>query len=173
MDVILDMVGGDYFPRHLALLATDGRLIHIAHGSGNKVELDLSTLMRKRLVVTGSTLRSRPVSEKRVLRDSIEQQVWPSFLSGRLRPVIDCHLSFGRGCGGASADGTRRTCRQDLAADGVGSQLIPPDDRPKGLTSGFAPGEIREAFPATGAGGNANLLLLSFPHAIESYSRAH
>ncbi len=90
VDVILDMVGGDYFPKHLALLAMDGRLIHIAHGSGNKVELDLSTLMRKRLVVTGSTLRSRPVSEKRRLRDSIEQQVWPRFVNGQLRPVIDC-----------------------------------------------------------------------------------
>jgi NADPH2:quinone reductase len=69
VDVILDMVGGDYFAKHLELLARDGRLIHIATLQGADVPLDLRKTMAKRLTITGSTLRSRPVEEKRRLRD--------------------------------------------------------------------------------------------------------
>ena len=64
VDVVLDMVGGDYFAKHIKVLAKDGRLVHIATTAGNKVELDLRALMAKRLIVTGSTLRSRSVEEK-------------------------------------------------------------------------------------------------------------
>lgn len=91
-DAILDMVGGDYFPHHIDLLAPGGRLIHIAHIGGGRVALDLSAVMRKRLLITGSTLRSRAVSEKSALARAVEQQLWPFFGSGALRPVV--HRAF-------------------------------------------------------------------------------
>jgi NADPH2:quinone reductase len=89
IDVILDMVGGNYFPKHLKLLAPRGRLIHIATQRGAEVTADLRLIMSKRLVVTGSTLRSRPVEEKTALRDQIEEHVWPLVESGVIHPIID------------------------------------------------------------------------------------
>jgi putative PIG3 family NAD(P)H quinone oxidoreductase len=89
VDVILDMVGGDYFPRHLQLLAPRGRLVHIAYSRGSEVTADLAVIMRHRLTVTGSTLRSRPVAEKTALRDSIRNRLWPHVAAGRIRPIID------------------------------------------------------------------------------------
>jgi NADPH:quinone reductase len=89
IDTILDMIGGDYFPKHIELLATGGRLVHIATSHGNLVTLDLRTLMMKRLTVTGSTLRPRSLEEKASLARAVEQKVWPLFGSGQLRPVID------------------------------------------------------------------------------------
>jgi len=89
VDVILDMVGGDYFPKHLKLLASKGRLIHIATTGGSQVTADLRTIMLKRLVVTGSTLRPRTVSEKFVLRNQILRQVWPLIEAGKVRPIVD------------------------------------------------------------------------------------
>lgn len=94
VDVILDMVGGDYFARHLKLLAPRGRLIHIAFTGGSHVSVDLRALMTKRLIITGSTLRGRPVAEKTHLRDAIEARVWPLFRSGALRPVVDRVYAF-------------------------------------------------------------------------------
>lgn len=95
VDVILDMVGGDYFPKHVDLLAKDGRLVHIAFSHGAEVTLDLRKLMSKRLVITGSTLRPRSVEEKTRLRDGVEQQVWPLIGDGKIkprkiRPIVDC-----------------------------------------------------------------------------------
>ncbi len=89
IDAILDMIGGDYFPKHIELLATGGRLVHIATSHGNQVTVDLRTIMMKRLLVTGSTLRSRSVEEKSALAAAVEQEVWPLFASGQLRPIID------------------------------------------------------------------------------------
>lgn len=89
VDVILDMVGGDYFAKHLKLLANDGRLVHIATTHGNEVSLDLRAVMLKRLVITGSTLRSRSVTEKTRLRDGIEEQLWSLVREGHVRPVVD------------------------------------------------------------------------------------
>lgn len=89
IDVILDMVGGDYFAKHLELLAADGRLVHIAFSRGAEVTLDLRKLMTKRLTVTGSTLRSRPGEEKRRLRDQVEQHLWPLIAQGTIRPIVD------------------------------------------------------------------------------------
>jgi len=94
VDVILDMVGGDYFPRHLRLLAPRGRLIHIAYSRGREVTADLALIMGKRLVVTGSTLRSRSVVEKTALRDSIRDRLWPHIAAGRVRPIIDRFFPF-------------------------------------------------------------------------------
>lgn len=89
VDVILDMVGGDYFPKHLGVLAPRGRLVHIAYAHGRSVTADLALIMQKRLTVTGSTLRSRSVAEKTALRDSILRRLWPHFAAARVRPVVD------------------------------------------------------------------------------------
>jgi NADPH2:quinone reductase len=89
VDVVLDMVGGDYFPKHVEVLGRDGRLIHIAFGRGAAVTLDLRSMMTKRLTITGSTLRSRPVEEKTRLRDGVEEHVWPLIRAGKIRPVVD------------------------------------------------------------------------------------
>jgi putative PIG3 family NAD(P)H quinone oxidoreductase len=89
VDVILDMVAGDYFSKHLKLLAQVGRLIHIAFSRGAKVDVDLRTIMTKRLIVTGSTLRSRSTTEKTRLRDEVEQRVWPMVDRAEVRPIID------------------------------------------------------------------------------------
>jgi NADPH:quinone reductase len=88
-DAILDMVGGDYFPKHIELLATGGRLVHIAYSRGSQVTVDLRTIMSKRLLITGSTLRPRSVAEKSSLARAVEQNLWPLFASGQLQPVID------------------------------------------------------------------------------------
>lgn len=89
VDVVLDMVGGDYFPKHIELLGRDGRLVHIATGRGAQVQLDLRKVMGKRLVLTGSTLRSRPVEEKQRLRDGVEAEVWPLLSEGKVRAIVD------------------------------------------------------------------------------------
>jgi putative PIG3 family NAD(P)H quinone oxidoreductase len=89
VDVILDMVGGDYFPKHLKLLAPKGRLVHISTTGGLQVTADLRAIMLKRLVVTGSTLRPRTVAEKTALRNQIEEHVWPLIEAGKVRPIVD------------------------------------------------------------------------------------
>jgi len=88
-DVILDMVGGDYIPRNLAALKDDGRLVFIAFLRGGRAEVDFFDVMRRRLTITGSTLRARPVAEKRRLRDAILATVWPWIEAGQVKPVID------------------------------------------------------------------------------------
>ncbi len=92
VDVILDMVGGDYVARNLELLATDGRLVQIAFLHGSRAQIDLNPLMRKRITFTGSTLRPRTVAQKGAIARAIEEQVWPMVEAGRLRPVI--HARF-------------------------------------------------------------------------------
>jgi NADPH2:quinone reductase len=89
VDVVLDLVGGDYFAKHLKVLARDGRLVHISTMAGNRVELDLRVLMAKRLIITGSTLRSRSVAEKTQLRDGVERSLWPLVEEGTIRPIVD------------------------------------------------------------------------------------
>lgn len=92
IDVILDMVGGDYLAKHIRLLALGGQLVHIAIPHGSQVTLDLRQVMSKRLVVTGSTLRARPVEEKSELIASLEQEVWSRFASCGLHPVVFSRL---------------------------------------------------------------------------------
>jgi NADPH:quinone reductase len=89
IDCILDMIGGDYFAKHVGLLATGGRLVHIAFSHGSLVTIDLRALMTKRLLITGSTLRPRTVAEKSSLARAVEQELWPLFANGQLRPIID------------------------------------------------------------------------------------
>ncbi|MDC4227564.1 MAG: NAD(P)H-quinone oxidoreductase [Candidatus Manganitrophus sp.] len=88
VDLILDMVGGAYFPRNLEALAMKGRLVQIATVQGAKVELDLRKMMFKRLVLTGSTLRGRSVEEKTALARALEKEIWPWLEGGRIKPVI-------------------------------------------------------------------------------------
>ena len=89
VDVILDMVGGDYIARNVAALRTGGRLVYIAFLGGSKVELDFLPIMLKRATITGSTLRPRGVEEKGVIAGELEREVWPLLDSGRIGPVID------------------------------------------------------------------------------------
>lgn len=89
VDLILDHVGGPYFPRNLDALATKGRLVQISTVQGAKVELDLRKVMAKRLVITGSTLRSRSVEEKSALAQALEKYIRPLLEQGAIRPVID------------------------------------------------------------------------------------
>ena len=89
VDVILDMVGGDYVQRNLSALAVEGRLVFIAFLRGAKVELNLAPVMMKRLTITGSTLRARPVAHKAPIAKALLEIVWPLLASGAIRPVID------------------------------------------------------------------------------------
>lgn len=88
VDVVLDMVGGPYFAKNLDILNTDGRLVHIAALKGNKVELDIGKMMRKRLTITGTTLRPRSPVEKGLIAVELKARVWPLLSSGRVRPVL-------------------------------------------------------------------------------------
>ncbi len=88
-DIVLDMVGGDYVPRNLACLADEGRHVSIAVQRGPRAEISLWDVMRKRLVLTGSTLRARSPEFKMLLAQEIERNAWPEVERGRLRPVID------------------------------------------------------------------------------------
>lgn len=88
-DVILDMVGGDYADRNLKCLKAGGRLVQIAFLKGSKVEIDMMRIMLKRLTVTGSTLRARPVEEKARLAAAVEETVWPWIEAGKIRVVAD------------------------------------------------------------------------------------
>jgi len=88
VDVILDMVGGDYVPRELKCLADEGRLVFIATLGGAKAELDIIEVQRRRLFITGSTLRPRPVEFKGAVARSLREKIWPLIESGRIKPVI-------------------------------------------------------------------------------------
>ena len=88
VDVILDMVGGDYVQRELAALADDGRISLIAFLGGSKANLDMNDILRRRLTITGSTLRPRPVEFKGKVAADLRAKVWPLIESGRIRPVI-------------------------------------------------------------------------------------
>ena len=88
VNVVLDMVGGDYVPKELRCLAEDGRLVFIAFLRGMKTEMDIGLVMRKRLTITGSTLRPRPVAFKGAIAKSLREKIWPLIESGRIRPEI-------------------------------------------------------------------------------------
>lgn len=88
VDVILDMVAGSYAPDNLQLLAEEGRLVMISAMKGKDVEIDLSLVMRKRLTITGSTLRPRDTTFKSAIARNLEQHVWSFIASGKIKPVI-------------------------------------------------------------------------------------
>jgi len=88
VNVVLDMVGGDYLPRNLDCLALEGRHVSIAFLRGPKVELNLMPVMLKRLTLTGSTLRARTAAQKAALAAAVRDKVWPLVTAGKVRPVI-------------------------------------------------------------------------------------
>jgi putative PIG3 family NAD(P)H quinone oxidoreductase len=91
-DVILDMVGGPYLARNVQALAEEGRLVQIAFLQGPKGELDLNAVMRRRLSITGSTLRPQSVEAKARIAESLRREVWPLLASGRIKPVLDAEF---------------------------------------------------------------------------------
>ena len=92
VDVVLDMVGGSYVAREVECLAEDGRIVIIAVQGGIKSEFNAGLVLRRRLTITGSTLRPRPVSFKAAIAQACRQHVWPLIESGRIKPVI--HSTF-------------------------------------------------------------------------------
>ena len=89
VDVVLDMVGGSYIARNIKALADDGRLIMIAFLGGSEANIDFSQIMRKRLTVTGSTLRPQSVAAKAMIAEELLNNVWPLLSCGKIAPVID------------------------------------------------------------------------------------
>jgi NADPH2:quinone reductase len=87
-DVILDMVGGDYIAREISCLADDGRIAMIALLGGAKANVDLGQILRRRLTITGSTLRPRPVAFKAAIARKLRERVWPLLESGKIKPII-------------------------------------------------------------------------------------
>ena len=96
VSVVLDMVGGDYLPRNLACLSDDGRHVSIAFQRGAKSDVLIPDIMRRRLTLTGSTLRPRTVEFKTMVADEIARTVWPYIEGGRLKPVIDSTFPLDR-----------------------------------------------------------------------------
>jgi putative PIG3 family NAD(P)H quinone oxidoreductase len=92
VDVILDVVGGDYAPKNLKCLALEGRLVQIAFLRGSRIECDWRHIMLKRLTVTGSTLRASPFERKATLARELHRKVWPLFERGELKTVV--HATF-------------------------------------------------------------------------------
>lgn len=88
VDVVLDMVGGDYVAREIACLADDGRIVIIALLGGAKANVDLGQVLRRRLTITGSTLRPRPVAFKAQIARELRERVWPLLAAGQIKPVI-------------------------------------------------------------------------------------
>ena len=88
VNVILDMIGGDYTPGNISSLAEEGRLVLINAMKGKDVQIDLAQVMRKRLIITGSMLRSREAGFKSAIAHSLEKHIWPLLTSGKIKPVI-------------------------------------------------------------------------------------
>ncbi|WPU98112.1 NAD(P)H-quinone oxidoreductase [Mucilaginibacter sp. cycad4] len=88
VNVILDMIGGDYLPGNIDSLAVEGRLVMINAMNGREVQLDLGKVMAKRLIITGSMLRSRETAFKATIAQNLEQKIWPLLSSGKIRPIV-------------------------------------------------------------------------------------
>ena len=88
-DLVLDMVGGDYIPRNIKVLANDGRLVQIAFLQGPVVELNFAMMMMKRLTITGSTLRPQSDLAKSRIAQDLREAVWPLIAAGKVKPVMD------------------------------------------------------------------------------------
>jgi putative PIG3 family NAD(P)H quinone oxidoreductase len=88
VDVILDMIGGEYFARNVDALAVEGRLVEIATLGGAKADLNIQAIMQRRLTITGSTLRARPIADKGAIAAAVRAHVWPLLEAGRVTPVV-------------------------------------------------------------------------------------
>jgi len=94
VDVILDMIGGDYFSRNLQCMADDARLVQIAIQNGAKTDINLLPIMLKRLIITGSTLRARDDLFKAHIAEKLQQQVWPLLANGTIKPIIHARFAL-------------------------------------------------------------------------------
>jgi putative PIG3 family NAD(P)H quinone oxidoreductase len=112
---VLDMVGGDYVPRNLQCLATEGRHVTIAVQGGTKATVSLVDIMLRRLTLTGSTLRARDVAFKTLVADELRREVWPQVADGKLKPIIDATFPL--------AEADRAHARMD-AGDHVGKIVL-------------------------------------------------
>lgn len=83
------MVGGDYIQKNISVSKPDGRIINIAYMNGFTAELNFAPVLMKRLTLAATTLRARPVDEKRRIRDAVEKDFWPHVVSGKIRPVLE------------------------------------------------------------------------------------
>lgn len=92
VDLVLDIIGGDYFDRNLRALAIDGRLVQIGVMGGAEATIDLRRILARRLTITGSTLRPRSVEEKGAIAAALQREVWPLLESGRVKPIV--HRTF-------------------------------------------------------------------------------
>jgi len=92
VDLILDMVGADYAALNIAALKTEGRLVQIAVMTGGEATIPLDVIMRKRLVLTGSTLRPRSVAQKAAIAEAVRARLWPLIERGRIGPIV--HRTF-------------------------------------------------------------------------------
>jgi putative PIG3 family NAD(P)H quinone oxidoreductase len=92
VDVILDMVGGDYVARNLELAAMDGRIVSLSFIKGSRVEIDMMHVLLKRLVITGSTLRPRSAEDKASIAEKLQAQIWPLIENGEIKPLIAAHF---------------------------------------------------------------------------------
>lgn len=88
VNMILDMIGGDYMPGNIDSLAVEGRLVMINAMNGREAQLDLGKVMAKRLIITGSMLRSRDTAFKAVIAQNLKQKIWPLLLSGEIKPIV-------------------------------------------------------------------------------------
>ena len=98
VDVVLDMVAGEYINRNINCLADDGRIVIIALLGGAKADIDCSQILRRRLTVTGSTLRPRPVAFKAEIARSLKERVWPLLEAGKIRPIVHATFPLERAC---------------------------------------------------------------------------
>lgn len=98
VDVVLDMVAGEYINRNINCLADDGRIVIIALLGGAKATMDCGQILRRRLTVTGSTLRPRPVAFKKDIAQSLQRHVWPLLESGKIRPIVYATFPLERAC---------------------------------------------------------------------------
>ena len=96
VNVILDMVGGDYIQRNFSAAAKDGRIVNIAFLQGSKTQVDFMPLMLKRLTLTGSTLRAQSIQAKAGIASELEENVWPLLNNKTIKPVIDSVFAFGK-----------------------------------------------------------------------------
>lgn len=136
VDVILDIVGGEYVARNLELLALEGRLVQIAFLKTSRVEIDLMQVMRRRLTITGSTLRPRTPEEKGAIARQLEEMVWPLIEEGRVKPVIHARLPLEQ-----AAEAHRMMERGEHIGKIVLTVAAPPDTVP--VHAGPLPSEMR------------------------------
>jgi NADPH2:quinone reductase len=120
VDVILDIVGGDYVARNIACLARDGRLVSIAFRKGSKVEIDLMPVMLRRLTLTGSTLRVQSIERKGAIAAALKERIWPLIETGRIIPVIHARLPLAEAAEGHRImDAAAHVGKIMLVADGI------------------------------------------------------